>query len=119
MLKASLVANSTLAQLSTRYNMPDSIIAAPSALFTTRLQTKTRASVFEAYIAAMFYDFLFSELPGEYVLERAVNDTVSTTDATADGASVRDDITESAGVGSVSGGSVASDDTEMVRVTFS
>jgi dsRNA-specific ribonuclease len=62
------VSNNTLAQLSSSYNFPDCIVAAPSALYTTRLQVKTRASVFEAYIAAVFYDFLASEVPGAYAI---------------------------------------------------
>lgn len=53
-LKGHLVRDRTLAQLSERYGLPDRLIGHPSALASTRLQEKPRASIFESYIAALF-----------------------------------------------------------------
>ncbi|GFZ45058.1 hypothetical protein JCM24511_02784 [Saitozyma sp. JCM 24511] len=58
MLKGYLVSNATLAQISDRYHIPARLIAAQSALHVTRAQQKTKASMFEAYIAALYYSFL-------------------------------------------------------------
>ncbi|RSH90998.1 hypothetical protein EHS25_010174 [Saitozyma podzolica] len=58
MLKGYLVSNATLAQISDRYHIPAQIVAAPSALHVTRAQQKTKASMFEAYIASLYYSFL-------------------------------------------------------------
>lgn len=44
----------------------DRLIAAPAAYLTAVMQTKVQASMFEAYIAGVFYDFLVSECPGAY-----------------------------------------------------
>lgn len=58
MLKGYLVSNATLAQISDRYHIPARLIAAQSALHVTRAQQKTKASMFEAYIAALYYSVL-------------------------------------------------------------
>lgn len=119
-LKDCLIANATLAQLSSRYSLPDRIIAAPAALYTTRTQVKVRASVLEAYIAAVFYDFLISEVPGAYQVDDASeDDTVSCAGATADNESVRDDITEVGAPDSISGDSIISEMGTMVSGTQS
>jgi hypothetical protein len=74
------------------------------------MQVKVRASVLEAYIAAVFYDFLISEVPGAYEVDAVSDDdTVSCAGATADNESVRDDITEVGGAESVSGESIVSE----------
>lgn len=65
-LKDHLVNNKTLSQLCIRYGIMDGFIAAPSALYTAKQQYKVQAAVFEAYIAAVFFDFLTSETPGGY-----------------------------------------------------
>jgi len=94
------------------------IIAAPSALYTTRMQVKVRASVFEAYIAAVFYDFLTSELPGAYEADAASDDdTISITGATADDESIRDDVTECGAPESVSGESIISQAVSAMSIT--
>lgn len=94
MLKAHLVANTTLAQLCSRYHITDMIVAAPSALYTTRVQVKTRGSVFEAYIAGVFYDFLASDVPGVYTAQAESETTVSGAAATADPESVHGEYVE-------------------------
>lgn len=60
------MSNETLAELSQRYHLPDNVIGAAAALPTIRASAHTRACLFEAYIAAVFYDFLNSERPGLY-----------------------------------------------------
>ncbi|EJT49011.1 hypothetical protein A1Q1_01922 [Trichosporon asahii var. asahii CBS 2479] len=61
-----LVSNETLAELCQRYHLHDNFIGAPAALPTIRAAVGTRACLFEAYIAAVYYDFLTSERPGLY-----------------------------------------------------
>ncbi|KLT44472.1 ribonuclease III [Cutaneotrichosporon oleaginosum] len=67
MLKAHLVKNETLAQISVRQDLMSQLRAAPSAVYTVRGQIKAQASVFEAHIAAVFFDFLRSPTPGGYM----------------------------------------------------
>ncbi|TXT16032.1 hypothetical protein VHUM_00535 [Vanrija humicola] len=69
MLKSHLVSNNTLRQLCVRYRITDHIIAAPVQLLTIKSQEKPVASIFEAYIAAVFYDFLTSDVPGAYTVD--------------------------------------------------
>jgi hypothetical protein len=57
MLKSHLVCNATLSRIATIYKLPDRLNAAPAALYSTRSQVKTRASIFEAYVAALFYSY--------------------------------------------------------------
>ncbi|GMK53750.1 hypothetical protein CspeluHIS016_0103360 [Cutaneotrichosporon spelunceum] len=65
-LKAHLVNNQTLAQICNRERLMENLRAAPSTLYTVKGQVKAQASVFEAYIAGLFYDFLRSPVPGGY-----------------------------------------------------
>ena len=58
MLKGHLVCNATLAQLADRYGITDLLVAAPSALYVTRAQQKTRGSLFESWIAGVFFSSL-------------------------------------------------------------
>ena len=58
MLKGHLVCNATLAQLADRYGITELLIAAPSALYVTRAQQKTRGSLFESWIAGVFFSSL-------------------------------------------------------------
>lgn len=85
MLKAHLVNNETLAQLCVRYGIMDSLRAAPSTLHTIKGQVKAQASVFEAYIAGVYYDFLTSPVPGGY------DGDDQSIMVTLDGESTRDD----------------------------
>lgn len=66
MLKAHLVNNETLAQICQRKGLMESLRAAPSTLYTIKGQTKTQASVFEAFVAGVYYDFIKSPTPGGY-----------------------------------------------------
>jgi hypothetical protein len=100
MLKAHLVNNETLAQLCQRKGLMESIRAAPSALYTVQGQTKAQASIFEAYIAGVFYDFLRSPTPGGY------NDDGMSVMVTLDGESTRDDASADGMVVDEVGGSV-------------
>lgn len=84
MLKAHLVNNETLAQLCVRYKIMDGLIAADATRYTLKGQIKAQASIFEAYIAGTFYDFLGSDLPGGY------DDDNQSTMVTYDGESARD-----------------------------
>ncbi len=63
MLKSHLVCNATLAQLADKHGITNQLIAAPSALYATRAQTKTKGSMFESWIAALFYSYLKEQLP--------------------------------------------------------
>ena len=56
-LKDRLVCNATLAQISDRYALP-ARLRGGLEIYTTRQSEKVRASVFEAYIAGVYYDFL-------------------------------------------------------------
>lgn len=49
-----MVRDRTLAQLSDRYGLPDQLIGHKAALASTKRQEKTRSSLFEAYIAALY-----------------------------------------------------------------
>lgn len=60
------MSNETLAELCQRYLLHDNFIGAAAALPTIRATVGTRACLFEAYIAAVYYDFLTSERPGLY-----------------------------------------------------
>ncbi|BEI83290.1 hypothetical protein CcaverHIS002_0311580 [Cutaneotrichosporon cavernicola] len=86
MLKAHLVSNETLAQICKREGLMENLRAAPSTLYTVQGQVKAQASVFEAYIAGVFYDFICSPVPGGY------NDDDMSVRVTVDGESARDDL---------------------------
>jgi ribonuclease-3 len=58
MLKSLLVANSTLAQLSSRYDFPSRLLAGPSEQWNVRNGEKTRANLFEAYVAGLYASYL-------------------------------------------------------------
>ncbi len=60
-LKHQLVSNELLAQLADFYALPYHLKASPSALYTVRNQPRTKAALFEAYIAGVFYDRLGSD----------------------------------------------------------
>lgn len=57
-LKAHLVSNALLAQLSTRYRLHERIIAAPASLHSLRNSERARANLFEALIAGIYMDRL-------------------------------------------------------------
>ena len=57
-LKADLICNETLAQLADRYCISDQLKASDSAFYVTREQVKTRGSLFESWVAGVFYSFL-------------------------------------------------------------
>ncbi|EIW67697.1 hypothetical protein TREMEDRAFT_64292 [Tremella mesenterica DSM 1558] len=59
MLKSHLVKNQTLADISDRYGLPQQMRGDSSGLWVVRQQQKARASIFEAYIAGVFYSYLF------------------------------------------------------------
>lgn len=52
------MSNATLAKISDKYQIPRKLQANPSALRTARAQVKTKASMFEAWIAGVFYTVL-------------------------------------------------------------
>jgi hypothetical protein len=64
-LKATLVSNATLARISDAYGIPAKLRAEPSATRMTRTQIKTRASMFEAWIAGIFYSVLHGKASEE------------------------------------------------------
>ena len=66
--------NATLAQISDRYALP-ARLRGGLEIYTTRQSEKVRASVFEAYIAGVYYDFLRAG-------EQPSADTTDITDAT-------------------------------------
>lgn len=55
-LKSQLISNKTLAQLSDRYHLSSRLIANRAALITVRDQEKTKAALFEAYVAGVIAD---------------------------------------------------------------
>ncbi|WWC62718.1 uncharacterized protein I303_105315 [Kwoniella dejecticola CBS 10117] len=57
-MRDKLVANSTLAQIARQYGMPDRIRCAPPARHAVKKNEKVAASVFEAYIAGVYYSYL-------------------------------------------------------------
>ena len=58
MLKAHLVNNHTLSQLSHRYGLPDRLIAPRSEIPNLRRGEKTTANLFESYVAGLYYSYL-------------------------------------------------------------
>ncbi|WWD05018.1 hypothetical protein V865_003089 [Kwoniella europaea PYCC6329] len=60
-MRDKLVSNATLAQISCQYGLPNHLISEPSLRFTLRRNEKVQASIFEAYIAAVYYSYLNCE----------------------------------------------------------
>ena len=60
MLKGQLVSNAILAQISLRYGLPALLRTDPGAQYIVRNQVKTQASVFEAWVAGVYYTVLDS-----------------------------------------------------------
>lgn len=91
------MSNETLAELCQRYQLHDNFIGAAAALPTIRAAVGTRACLFEAYIAAVYYDFLSSERPGLYPSE-SQSTAPSVTGATvgSDVGGDEDDLSETA-----------------------
>lgn len=58
MLKGHLICNTTLAEIADRYNIPRLLIASPAAAYQTRVAVKTRGSMFESWVAGVFYSYL-------------------------------------------------------------
>lgn len=65
MLKGQLVSNAILAQLSGRYGLPSLLRTDPGAQYIVRKQVKAQASVFEAWVAGVYYTVLDSMSDGE------------------------------------------------------
>jgi ribonuclease-3 len=61
------VRNSTLAQLSRHYELPDRLLAAPSAIRSLRANDSVAADLFEAYIAGVFYSYLYPRPSASFV----------------------------------------------------
>lgn len=57
MIKDQLVRNTTLAQIADWYGIPDLIQADPASRLAVKAQVKTKGSMFEAYIAGLFYSY--------------------------------------------------------------
>ncbi|KAK6908042.1 hypothetical protein I203_102043 [Kwoniella mangroviensis CBS 8507] len=57
-MRHQLVSNATLAQISCQYGLPNLLKSEPSLRFTLRRNEKVQASIFEAYIAAVYYSYL-------------------------------------------------------------
>ncbi|WVQ81656.1 hypothetical protein IAT38_003781 [Cryptococcus sp. DSM 104549] len=57
-MKALLVSNSTLSQVSRRYDLPSKLMADPNAAYTLRAGQKTTANLFESYVAGAYYSYL-------------------------------------------------------------
>ncbi|WVQ85076.1 hypothetical protein IAT38_007240 [Cryptococcus sp. DSM 104549] len=57
-IRDHLVSNQSLAQISLMYALPSMIVCDPSSTRDVRTSEKTQASVLEAYIAGVFYDWL-------------------------------------------------------------
>jgi hypothetical protein len=57
-LKALLVCNTTLAHLCEAYGLMDELVAAPAAKVTIMHQTSSKAGMFEAHIAGVYYSIL-------------------------------------------------------------
>ena len=60
MLKGQLVSNAILAQVSERYGLPALLRTDPGAQYIVRKQVKAQASVFEAWVAGVYYTVLDS-----------------------------------------------------------
>lgn len=60
MLKGQLVSNAILAQISERYGLPALLRTDPGAQYIVRKQVKAQASVFEAWVAGVYYTVLDS-----------------------------------------------------------
>jgi len=57
-LKSHLVSNTTLSQLSHKYDLPKYLIASYAQLYNLQNGEKTSANIFEAYVAGVYYSFL-------------------------------------------------------------
>ena len=57
-MHAHLVCNETLAQLADKYGLTDQLKTSQSAQYATKMLVKTRGSLFESYVAGVFYDYL-------------------------------------------------------------
>ncbi|WWC62738.1 uncharacterized protein I303_105335 [Kwoniella dejecticola CBS 10117] len=68
-MRDHLVSNATLAQLSIFYNLPLLINAREESLEYVRSSEKIQASVLEAWIAGVFYDFLQSGEGGYLIID--------------------------------------------------
>ncbi|WVQ96481.1 hypothetical protein IAU59_003586 [Kwoniella sp. CBS 9459] len=64
-----LVSNATLAQISTFYHLPSLLRADPSSIEDVRRSEKVQASIFEAWIAGVFYDYLLGNGYSDAVAE--------------------------------------------------
>ncbi|RXK37149.1 hypothetical protein M231_05601 [Tremella mesenterica] len=58
-LKAHLVNNTTLCQLSQRYELPSRLICTSDQRYNLAQNEKTMADIFEAYVAGLFYSHLY------------------------------------------------------------
>ncbi|KAL7422986.1 hypothetical protein Q5752_002284 [Cryptotrichosporon argae] len=64
MLKGQIVSNASLAKISARYGLPDRLQCKSAQFRVTRLQFKTQAGVFEAYVAGVYYGVLEAAAAG-------------------------------------------------------
>lgn len=79
MLHDQMVRNELLAEISDRYGLPDRLRVSHDARYTTRVRAKARASVFESYIAGVFYAYLEgSDLDSSQITAFMTSDEVST-----------------------------------------
>ncbi|ORY25939.1 hypothetical protein BCR39DRAFT_484974 [Naematelia encephala] len=61
-LKGLLICNVTLAQLADRYGMTRNLIAAPTSYKVAQNLVKTRGSLFESWVAGVWYSFLEQDI---------------------------------------------------------
>jgi hypothetical protein len=78
-VKDHLVCNATLAQLADRYGLPDNLIADQSALYSTQGQVKTKGSLFESWVAGVYYSYILNGGEGEAFPKPAVQAQISAT----------------------------------------
>ncbi|WVW84834.1 hypothetical protein I302_106869 [Kwoniella bestiolae CBS 10118] len=60
-MRHRLVSNVTLAQVSCQYGLPQLLKSEPSLRYTLKKNEKVQASIFEAYISAVYYSYLGQE----------------------------------------------------------
>jgi hypothetical protein len=63
MMHGHLVCNETLAQLADKYELTDQLKTSESARYAAKMLVKTRGSLFESYVAGVFYDYMNGSSP--------------------------------------------------------
>lgn len=73
-LKSLCVNNDLFAQISNKYGLPSRLIVGTHQQRTIRTNNIVLASMFEARVAATYYDFLESQVPGMYGADDDIGD---------------------------------------------